>query len=1022
MTCVIGFFFVAALATLARSEQCNNDGNCNNVREIGSSLLQRRSSKALSISGYEGDDDVEIDPDIEISEESFTTIQDQCCFLSFDGYCRKLMSEMQYEICDEGCHNGFMPFVYCGKAATLADLRTSIVKNSQEYCGCYAPIGQCTSGGLPQACREANTGEFNPSWHRRRTCSRTTAAPDMSPETTTMAVPRTTETLNPFEEVLEEAIEKANSAGASCDELQILEKAIEAGEAAGVVNSILLDAKALYVYLNAKIGPCGTKDVPTTTTIAIQTTNPLASAPTTTTLAIQTTQAGASTTLNAFEQMLKEVIAKANSTVASCDDVKLLENAIDLAESAGGSNSYISIAKPLLSDLINRVGPCRTTSAALPTTPTVSTTVVPPAAAPTTTVAPTTTIAPTTTAASMTTISPATTAAPTATTATTTTIAPTTTAVPTTTAAPTTTAGGAGGTSGAPARPTPIPSATAAPTTTAASTASTTTAESTTTVVSTTTAAPTTTELATTTTTALAASTTQSTTQHKSLVECGSLLSQVEEWCNEALQCIEDEDWLLQCSVEACSAAKVFNNDEAEIEKAIAKYNICGNPVDTCDSDFKDYAENACFTALDACAGLELMQACIADTCAAAQAGDETPMDIAESYCENVFDSNDTTSNTTQGGEADACSSITSPNVQDNSLEMTQNHSICIVPLGKNDCETQMARNSGGRKFYLPAGEGEQSFDNGADLPGGCVMVCGAYFTGITSCQRMWNDPAVNPYRLQGTPYHGAGPQRSGVAIYCCGAGTLSTTTTTTSWTFGWVPHEPVNCDNPAPQPINSPALVVIVRPPSANYGYCKVVGDPYLQPFDGTGSGPRSFLKHGNFWLVKSSTVWIQGHYASASSRRPSWSTLRRLAIGGPFLQGNTIIVDSTRAKIWINAESLPIPLMNSAGTPASSSDSAYTAMNSAVEMWSATRAYTAYITINFPNHDIKVEARIVPLGLAATRGLPQMFLRIGMRQIPDQTGHCGNFNGDTSEERDMLSTDEFKVDPSQDLLDNCD
>merc|ERR1740138_400338 len=94
--------------------------------------------------------------------------------LSFDMYSRKVLDEMQYEICDEGCHNGLIPFLYCGKAPALKDLRSSIVKKAGEDCACYAARGECPPGGLPQFCRDL--GEFNPTWHRRRACRSNTGA------------------------------------------------------------------------------------------------------------------------------------------------------------------------------------------------------------------------------------------------------------------------------------------------------------------------------------------------------------------------------------------------------------------------------------------------------------------------------------------------------------------------------------------------------------------------------------------------------------------------------------------------------------------------------------------------------------------------------------------------------------------------------------------------------------------------------------------------------------------------------
>jgi hypothetical protein len=208
------------------------------------------------------------------------------------------------------------------------------------------------------------------------------------------------------------------------------------------------------------------------------------------------------------------------------------------------------------------------------------------------------------------------------------------------------------------------------------------------------------------------------------------------------------------------------------------------------------------------------------------------------------------------------------------------------------------------------------------------------------------------------------------------------------------------------------------------------VYGDPRITPFDFTYRTFASY-KHGHFWLVRSTAVWIQGHYATANLRRPSWSTLRRFAIGGPFLQANTIVVDSSRYKLWFNSVAVDVQdIRNSAGTVATDSSSAHTFMGGAVRVWMGVQNALAFhagvsdFTIEFPNHDITLFARINHPGAGTTR-LQQMTLEINMKQISDQSGHCGNFNGDEAEEIAMSNaglTGDKVENPNKDLLDNCD
>merc|ERR1719482_1259369 len=84
-----------------------------------------------------------------------------------------------------------------------------------------------------------------------------------------------------------------------------------------------------------------------------------------------------------------------------------------------------------------------------------------------------------------------------------------------------------------------------------------------------------------------------------------------------------------------------------------------------------------------------------------------------------------------------------------------------------------------------------------------------------------------------------------------------STSTTTTT-----MPPPPI-ITTPAPEstpppPTTTPAAES-TPPPQGPQGICKVFGDPHVLTFDGSHA---SFYSQGEYWIVKSSTVWIQGRY----------------------------------------------------------------------------------------------------------------------------------------------------------------
>merc|ERR1719161_552447 len=120
---------------------------------------------------------------------------EECCLYSLDLYTQRVVDNLGLEVCDDGCHNKFIPAYHChGEASTLGELEAAIVEKSEEECGCYKPKGECTEEkGFPAKCR-GSFGTDDPTQHRRRQCkSTTTTVTTTTPEPTT-TVTTTTET------------------------------------------------------------------------------------------------------------------------------------------------------------------------------------------------------------------------------------------------------------------------------------------------------------------------------------------------------------------------------------------------------------------------------------------------------------------------------------------------------------------------------------------------------------------------------------------------------------------------------------------------------------------------------------------------------------------------------------------------------------------------------------------------------------------------------------------------------------
>merc|ERR1712048_235437 len=81
--------------------------------------------------------------------------------------------------------------------------------------------------------------------------------------------------------------------------------------------------------------------------------------------------------------------------------------------------------------------------------------------------------------------------------------------------------------------------------------------------------------------------------------------------------------------------------------------------------------------------------------------------------------------------------------------------------------------------------------------------------------------------------------------------------------------------------------LETTIRPLHAS---CTVWGDPHIDVFDNGLFGrpkvdPVSIYTSGEYWLVKSDKVQIQGRYGTTVFTTEGQSALLALAVGGPFL-----------------------------------------------------------------------------------------------------------------------------------------
>jgi len=166
----------------------------------------------------------------------------------------------------------------------------------------------------------------------------------------------------------------------------------------------------------------------------------------------------------------------------------------------------------------------------------------------------------------------------------------------------------------------------------------------------------------------------------------------------------------------------------------------------------------------------------------------------------------------------------------------------------------------------------------------------------------------------------------------------------------------------------------------------CTVWGDPHILTFDGK---RVDFYTPGEYWIVKSNTVQIQGLYR-ATHATSGLSVMKQIAFGGPFLQGHKLLIGTDVATFDGQA------ILS--GFPAQWNNELVTAV------------YDGQGTTLQEGRDGKqlhIVHLTLPLGVTvqinrwmeAAEG-NYVNAKITMPAQPGQDGHCGNFNDNQADD----------------------
>jgi hypothetical protein len=174
--------------------------------------------------------------------------------------------------------------------------------------------------------------------------------------------------------------------------------------------------------------------------------------------------------------------------------------------------------------------------------------------------------------------------------------------------------------------------------------------------------------------------------------------------------------------------------------------------------------------------------------------------------------------------------------------------------------------------------------------------------------------------------------------------------------------------------------------PPPLPSAKCLVWGDPHFKVFDAPGDIstilPVTFLRNGDYWLVKSRRVWIQGRY-EATEWTNGKASLHGLSIGGEFIRNNKIVIGPKSGKVYHNDIQILAHMPSTYSAPGNLWHATY--HNRGVRLDAGMNEELDYVELSLPDG----------VTIKVNRWSKHIDAEITMTRRGHQDGHCGNFNG---------------------------
>jgi len=190
----------------------------------------------------------------------------------------------------------------------------------------------------------------------------------------------------------------------------------------------------------------------------------------------------------------------------------------------------------------------------------------------------------------------------------------------------------------------------------------------------------------------------------------------------------------------------------------------------------------------------------------------------------------------------------------------------------------------------------------------------------------------------------------------------------------------------------------------------CTLWGDPHIISFDQVGTDKNqalSFYGDGDFWVVKSSTVHIQGRFEGTKYTEGLAAT-NQIVVGGPFLHGHKIEV-GTRDSGILTVDGQPVMPRFPSTYRGDGFSLRYDAVGEVPDV--------------IPEgNEKRIVSMDLPLGVKVRVYQWNNYLDVEIEMSPQaqQDGVCGNFNGNHGDDttQSIIQRVGARVRPSENLL----